>query len=72
MFTRHYPHWPEGLPKTFPVPRESVYENLARGAAFHPERAVALGAKDSSDTSFASVEAARVVMVQDELLSARH
>jgi len=39
MFTRHYPFWPEGLPKTFPVPRESVYANLARGAAEHPDRA---------------------------------
>jgi len=39
MFTRHYAHWPEGLPKTFPVPRESVYQNLARGAALHPDRA---------------------------------
>ncbi|HUQ24560.1 MAG TPA: long-chain fatty acid--CoA ligase [Burkholderiales bacterium] len=38
MFTRHYAHWPEGLPKIFPVPRESVYENLAKCAARHPER----------------------------------
>ena len=38
MFTRHYAHWPEGLPKTFPVPRETVYENLARCAAQHPQR----------------------------------
>src|SRR5258706_8527773 len=38
MFTRHYAHWPEGLPKSFPVPRESVYENLAKCAARHPER----------------------------------
>ena len=39
MFTRHYAFWPEGLPKTFPVPRTSVYENLAQCAARHPERA---------------------------------
>jgi fatty-acyl-CoA synthase len=39
MFTRHYPFWPEGLPKTFPVPRASVYENLVRCAVQHPERA---------------------------------
>ena len=39
MFTRHYAHWPEGLPKVFPVPRESVYANLERGAREHPERA---------------------------------
>jgi len=38
MFTRHYAFWPEGLPKTFPVPHASVYENLARNAARHPER----------------------------------
>src|SRR5881394_2193631 len=39
MFSRHYAFWPEGLPKTFPVPRESVYQNLARCAERHPERA---------------------------------
>src|SRR4051794_15962045 len=39
MFTRHYAHWPPGLPKTFPVPRQPVYENLAQCAARHPERA---------------------------------
>ena len=39
MFTRHYPFWPEGLPKTFPVPRASVYENLVRCAVQHPARA---------------------------------
>jgi fatty-acyl-CoA synthase len=38
MFSRHYPHWPPGLPKNFPVPQTSVYENLARCAAQHPER----------------------------------
>ena len=39
MFTRHYPHWPPGLPKQLEVPRTSVYANLAAGAARHPERA---------------------------------
>ena len=39
MFSRHYPHWPPGLPKSFPVPQTSVYDNLARCAAQHPERA---------------------------------
>ena len=39
MFTRHYPYWPPGLPKTFPVPRQPVYANLEQCAARHPERA---------------------------------
>lgn len=38
MFSRHYPHWPPGLPKVFPVPRTSVYRNLENCAAQHPER----------------------------------
>src|SRR6266571_2824516 len=38
MFSRHYPHWPPGLPKNFPVPQTSVYENLAHCAAQHPDR----------------------------------
>jgi len=38
MFSRHYPHWPPGLPKNFPVPQTSVYGNLARCAAQHPDR----------------------------------
>jgi len=38
MFTRHYPHWPPGLAKTFDVPRESVYRNVERRAESHPER----------------------------------
>ena len=37
MFTRHYAHWPPGLPKTFEVTRASVYENLADGARKHPD-----------------------------------
>jgi fatty-acyl-CoA synthase len=39
MFTLHYPHWPPGVPKVMEVPGESVYANLAAGAARHPERA---------------------------------
>jgi fatty-acyl-CoA synthase len=39
MFTRHYPHWPTGLPKQLEVPRSSVYANIAAGAARHPGRA---------------------------------
>ncbi|HEX9433190.1 MAG TPA: AMP-binding protein, partial [Burkholderiales bacterium] len=38
MFTRHFPHWPPGVPKTLELPRHSVYDNLAAQAAEHPER----------------------------------
>src|SRR6187455_987137 len=38
MFTRHFPHWPPGQPKTIELPRETVYANLAASAAKHPER----------------------------------
>jgi fatty-acyl-CoA synthase len=38
MFTRHFAHWPPGVPHTLEVPRESVYANLAKKAAEHPER----------------------------------
>src|SRR5256714_7792761 len=38
MFTRHYAHWPPGLPRTLEVPRVSVYANLAASAARHPEK----------------------------------
>jgi len=38
MFTRHYAHWPPGLPKSVEVPRTSVYANLAAAAARHPDR----------------------------------
>ncbi|HYN12672.1 MAG TPA: long-chain fatty acid--CoA ligase [Burkholderiales bacterium] len=40
MFTRHYPHWPPGQPRTLELPRETVYRNLERRAAAHPQRAV--------------------------------
>jgi len=39
MFTRHFPHWPPGQPKTIELPRETVYANLAASAAKHPRRA---------------------------------
>ena len=38
MFTRHYAHWPEGLPKQLPVRQVNVFENLAEAAARHPAR----------------------------------
>src|SRR5438105_9120126 len=39
MFTRHFPYWPPGRPKTLELPRETVYANLAASAERHPERA---------------------------------
>jgi fatty-acyl-CoA synthase len=39
MFTRHFAHWPPGQPKRLELPRETVYRNLERSAARHPERA---------------------------------
>ena len=39
MFTRHFPHWPPGQPKTFEVPRETVYANLVASAARYAPRA---------------------------------
>jgi fatty-acyl-CoA synthase len=39
MFTRHFAHWPPGQPQALDLPKESVYANLARSAALHPERA---------------------------------
>jgi len=39
MFTRHYPHWPPGKPKTIELPRETVYANLEASAARDPDRA---------------------------------
>ena len=39
-FTRHFPYWPPGAPRTIGTPRESVYSNLAASAAKHPERAL--------------------------------
>jgi fatty-acyl-CoA synthase len=39
MFTRHFPHWPPGQPKTVELPRHTVYGNLEANAKQHPERA---------------------------------
>ena len=38
MFTRHFEHWPPGLPRTLEVPQESIYRNLERVAARFSER----------------------------------
>ena len=39
MFTRHYPHWPPGQPKTLDLPKTTVYANLAAVAARNPDHA---------------------------------
>ena len=39
MFTRHYPHWPPGLPKSLAVPRTSLYFNLFVTARRYAEKA---------------------------------
>jgi fatty-acyl-CoA synthase len=38
MFTRHYAHWPQGLPKQIEFPRRSVYANLAQAMGRHSAR----------------------------------
>jgi fatty-acyl-CoA synthase len=38
MFTRHFPHWPAGQPKTVELPRHTVYGNLEANAAKDPQR----------------------------------
>ncbi len=37
MFTRHYPFWPAGEPKTLSVPKTSVYYNLEVSARRYPD-----------------------------------
>jgi fatty-acyl-CoA synthase len=39
MFTRHYAHWPPGVPKTLAVPRTSLYFNLEVSARRYPDKA---------------------------------
>ncbi len=39
MFTRHYPHWPPGVPKSLPVPDTSLYYNLEVSARRYPDKA---------------------------------
>ena len=39
MFTRHYPHWPPGVPKSLSVPRTSLYFNLEVSARRYPGKA---------------------------------
>ena len=39
MFTRHFPHWPPGQPRSIEVPRRTVYGNLEAVAAREPQLA---------------------------------
>ena len=39
IFSRHFPHWPPGQPRTLELPQASVYANLVASAAKHPQRA---------------------------------
>jgi fatty-acyl-CoA synthase len=55
MFTRHYPHWPPGVPKTLSVPRTSLYYNLEVSARRYPDKA----ALYYYDTSVTYAELAR-------------
>lgn len=38
MNTRHYPHWPEGVPREIPLPAHSVYANLQQTAERFPDK----------------------------------
>lgn len=38
MFTRHYAHWPPGLPKTLEIPRTSLHYNLEVSARRYPDK----------------------------------
>lgn len=40
MFTRHFPYWPSGVPRSLRIPRTSVYYNLAVSATRYPDSAV--------------------------------
>jgi fatty-acyl-CoA synthase len=37
-FTRHYPHWPPGVPKSLTIPHTSVYFNLEVSAKRYPDK----------------------------------
>ena len=37
-FTRHYAHWPPGVPKSLSVPRTSLYYNLEVSARRYPDK----------------------------------
>ena len=54
MSTRHYAHWPRGLPHDITIPATSVYVNLAVSAARYPDKP-ALVFYDTS-TSFGELQ----------------
>src|SRR5204863_3263735 len=54
MFTRHYPHWPPGVPKTLSVPRTSLYYNLEVSARRYPDKAAII--YYGSSLSYAALE----------------
>ncbi len=39
-FTRHFPHWPSGVPHSLRIPRTSVYYNLEVSATRYPDSTV--------------------------------
>jgi len=39
MFTRHFAHWPPGLPRSLERPRQTLYANLAASTGRHPDKA---------------------------------
>jgi fatty-acyl-CoA synthase len=39
MFTRHFPHWPQGQPRSIELPRYTVYRNLEAIVEQDPQRA---------------------------------
>ena len=38
MITSHFPHWPEGVPRTVALPERSVYSNLEHSASRFPDK----------------------------------
>jgi len=38
VFTRHFAHWPPGLPKTLAIPRTSIHYNLEVSARRYPDK----------------------------------
>src|SRR5512147_662685 len=38
MFTRHFAHWPPGVPRTLAIPRTGVHYNLEVSARRYPDK----------------------------------
>jgi acyl-coenzyme A synthetase/AMP-(fatty) acid ligase len=66
MFTRHYAHWPPGVPKTLSVPRTSIYFNLEVSARRYPEKA-ALHYSNWAKAHMAAFKYPRVVQFVEQL-----